>query len=74
MPGTCRIFASVSGSPGDVHALRQAAQLPSPPREPVTLPTGPSRAPGERTHRLSRARRLAEPTREGNGHEQAPGR
>jgi hypothetical protein len=27
MPGTRRIFAGVSGSPGSVHALRQAAQL-----------------------------------------------
>ena len=27
MPGTCRIFAGVSGSPGSVHALRQAADL-----------------------------------------------
>jgi hypothetical protein len=27
MPGTRRIFAGVSGSPGTVHALRQAAQL-----------------------------------------------
>jgi hypothetical protein len=26
MPGTRRIFAGVSGSPGSVHALRQAAQ------------------------------------------------
>jgi hypothetical protein len=34
------------------------AQQPSPPREPATLPTGPSRAAGERTHR-----RLAKPTR-----------
>jgi hypothetical protein len=93
MAGTRRIFAGVSGSPGSVHALRQAAQLarhhdallmpllaglrpdsrrlpwpelrqtagpgqqPSPSREPATLPTGPSRAAGERTHRPSRARR-----------------
>jgi hypothetical protein len=27
MPGTRRIFAGVSGSPGSVHALRQAAHL-----------------------------------------------
>jgi nucleotide-binding universal stress UspA family protein len=27
MPGTCRIFAGVSGSPGSVHALRHAADL-----------------------------------------------
>lgn len=27
MPGTRRIFAGVSGSPGSVHALRQAAEL-----------------------------------------------
>ena len=27
MPGTCQIFAGVGGSPGSVHALRQAAQL-----------------------------------------------
>jgi hypothetical protein len=27
MPGTRLIFAGVSGSPGSVHALRQAAQL-----------------------------------------------
>jgi len=27
MPGVCRIFAGVSGSPGSVHALRQAADL-----------------------------------------------
>jgi nucleotide-binding universal stress UspA family protein len=27
MPGVCRIFAGVSGSPGSVHALRQAAGL-----------------------------------------------
>jgi hypothetical protein len=27
MPGTRRIFAGVSGSPGSVDALRQAAQL-----------------------------------------------
>ena len=27
MPGTRRNFAGVSGSPGSVHALRQAAQL-----------------------------------------------
>jgi hypothetical protein len=27
LPGTRRIFAGVSGSPGSVHALRQAAQL-----------------------------------------------
>ena len=27
MPGTRRIFAGVSGSPGSAHALRQAAQL-----------------------------------------------
>ena len=27
MPGTRRIFAGVSGSPGSVHALRQAAGL-----------------------------------------------
>jgi hypothetical protein len=26
MPGTRRIFAGVGGSPGSVHALRQAAQ------------------------------------------------
>jgi hypothetical protein len=146
MPGTRRIFAGVSGSPGSAHGRRQAAQLahhhdallawlppdsrrlpwpelrqiwhddawqrlwdtldatfgglpdgiatepavlranppqgadrcgppgrrraghrrsgtagpgqqPSPPREPATLPTGPSRATGERTHRPSRARR-----------------
>jgi hypothetical protein len=159
MPGTRRIFAGVSGSPGSVHALRQAAQLahhhdallipvlawlppdscrlpwpelrqiwhddawqrlwdtlacggcgaagpaatarptptarcwpsfpspwpgrqatacaagrsgtagpgqqPSPPREPATLPTGPSRAAGERTHRLSRARRGDWPSQQG---------
>ena len=27
MPGACRIFAGVSGSPGSVHALRHAADL-----------------------------------------------
>jgi hypothetical protein len=27
MPGTRRIFAGVSGSPGSVHALRRTAQL-----------------------------------------------
>ena len=27
MPDLCRIFAGVSGSPGSVHALRQAADL-----------------------------------------------
>jgi hypothetical protein len=27
MPDVCRIFAGVSGSPGSVHALRQAAGL-----------------------------------------------
>ena len=27
MPDRCRIFAGVSGSPGSVHALRQAADL-----------------------------------------------
>jgi hypothetical protein len=27
MPGASRIFAGVSGSPGSVHALRQAADL-----------------------------------------------
>jgi hypothetical protein len=27
MPDVCRIFAGVSGSPGSVHALRQAADL-----------------------------------------------
>jgi hypothetical protein len=27
MPDICRIFAGVSGSPGSVHALRQAADL-----------------------------------------------
>jgi hypothetical protein len=40
-------------------------QQPSPPREPVTLPTGPSRAAGERTHRLSRARRGDWPSQQG---------
>ena len=27
MPDVCRVFAGVSGSPGSVHALRQAAEL-----------------------------------------------
>jgi nucleotide-binding universal stress UspA family protein len=40
-------------------------QQPSPPREPATLPTGPSRAAGERTHRLSRARRGDWPSQQG---------
>lgn len=38
MPGTHRIIAGVSGSPGSVHALRQAAQLAWPGCRPTAVP------------------------------------
>ena len=66
MPGTRRIFAGVSGSPGSVHALRQAAQM--------TVPGGgvyrgdggsrfrrilvPVRAPGQAYPALAMAARI----------------
>jgi len=60
MPGTLRIFAGVSGSPGSVHALRQAAQA----AQRVSARTAYA-APGTATGQANK---------EGNGHEQAPGR